>query len=91
MLAAMSAMALLAGPAAAHVNDAIPDNKGAEQAQERQGGTPFAGFIGPEKEFIGDDVYFTAHGGMECGAQSSPQIGELADVFGFVCPAGDNK
>ena len=87
----MSAMALMATPAAAHVNDAKADNV-AEQANERQGGPPFVGFIGPVEEFIGTDTYVTAHSGMECGALKSPKITALgAEGIGFdtrfVCPA----
>lgn len=90
-LAAMSAMALVAAPASAHVNDAKAANV-AEQANERQGGTPFVGFIGPVEAFIGTDAYVTAHSGMECGALSSPKItplGEQGIGFDtrFVCPA----
>jgi hypothetical protein len=90
-LAAMSAMALVAAPASAHVNDAKAANV-AEQANERQGGTPFGGFIGPVEEFVGSEIYVRAHSGMECGALKSPKITALgAQGIGFdtrfVCPA----
>lgn len=92
-LAAMSAMALIAAPASAHVNDAVAANV-AEQADDRQGGTPFDGFVGPVESFgpISSEAYVTAHSGMECGALKSPQITALgAQGIGFdlrfVCPA----
>jgi hypothetical protein len=91
-LAAMFATALLAGPAAAHVNDAIPANKGTAKAAERQGGTPFPGFIGPVEGFVGSEIYVRAHSGMECGALRSPRITALGPAginfdSRFICPA----
>lgn len=88
-LAAATVLALTAVPAAAHVNDRIPGN---EQAAERQGGTPFRGFLGPVEEFVGSDIYVRAHSGMECGALHSPNITPLGPEGinfdpRFVCPA----
>lgn len=90
-IAALSAMALVATPASAHVNAAKAGNV-AEKANERQGGTPFGGFIGPVESFIGTDSYVRAHSGMECGALNSPQITPLGPAgIGFdnrfICPA----
>lgn len=90
-LAAMFAMALVAGPASAHVNDAKAEHVAA-QANERQGGTPFAGFLGPVESFVGSESYVRAHSGMECGALRSPKMTALGPAgigfdLRFVCPA----
>lgn len=90
---AVTVVGLSAGPAAAHVNDAKAENV-AEQADERQGGTPFEGFIGPVESHIGSEAYVTAHSGMECGALHSPKITALgADGIGFdlrfECPSNN--
>jgi hypothetical protein len=91
-LAAMSAVAIVATPATAHVNDAKAAHV-AEHANARQGGTPLPGFIGPVEAHIGSRSYVKAHSGMECGALSSPNITALGPAgIGFderfVCPAG---
>lgn len=90
-LAAMFAMALVVAPAAAHVNDAVAENVAA-QANERQGGTPFDGFVGPVESFVGSEIYVRAHSGMECGALRSPKITALGPAGNnfdprFICPA----
>lgn len=91
-LAAMSAVAIVATPATAHVNDSKAAHV-AEQANARQGGTPFSGFLGPVEAHIGSESYVRAHSGMECGALSSPNITALGPAGAnvdprFVCPAG---
>ncbi len=88
-LAGATMFVLAAAPASAHVNDRIPGN---ENAAERQGGTPFTGFLGPVEDFVGSDTYVRAHSGMECGALHSPNITALGPEGinfdpRFVCPA----
>lgn len=89
--AAVTVIGLSAAPAAAHVNDHTAENV-AQPATERQGGTPFDGFLGPVESHIGSEAYVTAHSGMECGALHSPNITALgANGIGFdlrfECPA----
>ncbi len=91
--AAVTVVGLSAGPAAAHVNDQKAEHA-SSQADERQGGTPFSGFLGPVEAHIGSEAYVRAHSGMECGALHSPNITPLgADGIGFdlrfVCPANN--
>lgn len=91
--AVVMVLGLVAGPAAAHVNDNVV---GADDRREqRQGGTPFEGFVGPVESFIGSESYVTAHSGMECGALRSPNMTALGPIENggvgfddrFVCPS----
>jgi hypothetical protein len=91
-VAAGATFTLMAGPAGAHVNDRIPENRGAAQAQTRQGGAPFAGFVGPVEGFVGSEIYVRAHSGMECGALRNPNMTALGPAGinadpRFVCPS----
>lgn len=96
-LAGATMFVLTVAPASAHINDAIPSNRGTEQAQDRQGGAPFQGFVGPVEEFVGEEIYVQAHSGMECGALRSPNMGALGpeELGGsgfddrFVCPSAE--
>lgn len=89
--AVVMVLGLMVGPAAAHVNDNVV---GADDRREqRQGGTPFAGFVGPVEDFVGSETYVRAHSGMECGALRSPNMTALGPAgIGFddrfVCPSG---
>jgi hypothetical protein len=91
-IAAAAAITFTAGAAAAHVVDTIPGN---EVRENRQGGTPFGGFVGPVEGFVGSEIYVRAHSGMECGALRNPKMTALGPVelggIGFddrfICPS----
>lgn len=91
-LVALTALMMLALPASAHVNDRSINDRVTDTRETRQGGTPFAGFLGPVESFVGSEAYVTAHSGMECGALSSPNMTALGPAgigfdLRFVCPA----
>ncbi len=91
---AMLLTALTAAPSFAHIN-----SKALNANQDRQGGAPFEGFVGPVETFLegtgaGEAAYVTAHSGMECGAIRSPNIAALGPASGpdpfdprFICPS----
>ncbi len=92
---AMLLTALTAAPSFAHINGKALGNN-----QDRQGGAPFAGFVGPVEGFLagtgaGSEAYVRAHSGMECGALRSPNIDALGPIANggagfddrFICPS----
>ncbi len=89
---AMLLTALTAAPSFAHINE-----KAVNANQDRQGGAPFAGFVGPVESFLaetgaGSQAYVTAHSGMECGAIRSPNMAALGPAginfdSRFICPS----